>query len=64
MAEAPSDRAVGRAEPRREDFALLTGAGCFVDDLALEGALDAAFLRSPLAHWRIESLDVSASLAL
>src|SRR5438128_2545093 len=36
MAEATSDRAVGRAEPRREDFALLTGAGCFVDDLALD----------------------------
>ena len=55
--------AVGRSVPRREDFALLTGAAQFVDDLEAD-ALEAVFLRSPLAHARIESLDVSAARAL
>jgi carbon-monoxide dehydrogenase large subunit len=66
MVETPGgpDRAVGRAVPRREDFALLTGAGCFVDDLAPDGTLEAVFLRSPLAHARIESLDVAPALAV
>jgi len=50
--------------PRREDDRLTVGAGRFVDDISLPGMLHAAFLRSPHAHARIRSIDVSGALAL
>ncbi len=49
---------------RAEDPRLLTGAGGYVDDTAPEGALFAAFLRSPVAHAEIVSLDVSEAEAM
>ncbi|MFS0691556.1 xanthine dehydrogenase family protein molybdopterin-binding subunit [Streptomyces nitrosporeus] len=54
---------IGRPVPRVEDDRLLRGRGRYVDDIALPGALEAAFLRSPHAHARIDSVDVSAALA-
>jgi 2-furoyl-CoA dehydrogenase large subunit len=55
---------VGRAVPRLEDEALLRGLGRFMDDVdPVPHAGHAAILRSPLAHARITSLDVSAALA-
>ncbi|WP_435221427.1 xanthine dehydrogenase family protein molybdopterin-binding subunit [Streptomyces sp. Tue6028] len=54
---------IGRPVPRVEDERLLRGHGRYVDDVALPGALQAAFLRSPHAHARIESVDVRAALA-
>lgn len=54
---------IGRSVPRVEDERLLRGAGRYLDDLHLEGAVEAAFLRSPHAHARLVSLDVSAALA-
>ena len=50
---------VGRSLPRREDRRLLTGRGQFVADLDLPHMLHAAFVRSPLAHARIRSVDLS-----
>jgi carbon-monoxide dehydrogenase large subunit len=44
---------------RREDPALLSGEARYVDDLAIPGALHLAVLRSPHAHARIRSIDVS-----
>lgn len=55
---------VGQSVPRVEDDRLLRGEGRFVDDLEPEGALEAAFLRTPHAHARIASIDASAGLAL
>ncbi|HEY8692251.1 MAG TPA: molybdopterin cofactor-binding domain-containing protein, partial [Chloroflexota bacterium] len=55
---------VGQPMPRREDDRLTTGAGRYVDDIHLPGMLHAAFLRSPYAHARICSVDVSAALAM
>ena len=49
---------------RREDLPLLTGQGCYTDDLKLPGMLHAAVLRSPHAHAKIRSIDVSAARAL
>ncbi|HSB41992.1 MAG TPA: xanthine dehydrogenase family protein molybdopterin-binding subunit [Methylomirabilota bacterium] len=46
---------------RREDPRLITGAGEFVDDLRVPGCLHAAMLRSPHAHARIRSIDVTAA---
>jgi len=50
---------VGRSILRREDRRLLTGRGQFIADLALPRMLRAAFVRSPVAHARIRSVDLS-----
>lgn len=46
---------------RREDDRLVRGAGCFVADIHAEGALHLVLLRSPHAHARIRSIDVTAA---
>ena len=56
-------RFVGQPIARIEDAALLRGAGRFVDDVLVLGALEAAFVRSPFAHARIKSIDVAAACA-
>jgi dienelactone hydrolase len=43
---------------------LLRGQGRFVDDLDIPGALHVAFLRSPVAHGRLNGIDASAAKAL
>lgn len=53
---------IGRPVPRVEDDRLLRGNGRYVDDINLPGALEAAVLRSPHAHARIESVDVEAAV--
>lgn len=50
---------IGEKIRRREDPALLTGRGQYVDDVALPGLLHAFVVRSPVAHARIVSVDVS-----
>ena len=56
---------LGRSLERREDAALLTGAGRFADDVGTKpGTLHAAFLRSPHAHAKLLSIDVNAALAM
>jgi carbon-monoxide dehydrogenase large subunit len=50
---------VGRSILRREDHRLLTGRGQFIADLALPRMLHAAFVRSPVAHAHIRSVDLS-----
>ena len=52
---------VGQSVTRVEDERLLIGNGRYVADLEPEGVLHAAFLRSPLAHARIVSIDVAAA---
>jgi aerobic carbon-monoxide dehydrogenase large subunit len=49
---------------RREDPPLLTGAARYTDDLAAPGALQAAFVRAPLAHGRILAVEVAAAAAM
>src|SRR5437588_4970741 len=56
---------VGQALPRLEDEALLRGEGRFIDDLdPVPNAYHAAILRSPFAHAKITSIDVTAALEL
>ena len=50
---------VGAKIHRREDPRLITGHGHFVDDFTQTGTAYAAFARSPLAHARIKSIDVT-----
>jgi aerobic carbon-monoxide dehydrogenase large subunit len=54
-------RYFGAPIKRNEDRRLLTGQALFIDDVELPGMLHAAFLRSQVAHARIESIDVSAA---
>jgi 2-furoyl-CoA dehydrogenase large subunit len=55
----------GQSLERREDAALLTGAGRYADDLGVPaGTLHAAFVRSPHAHARITSIDIADAMAL
>jgi aerobic carbon-monoxide dehydrogenase large subunit len=49
---------------RREDPPLLTGAAHYTDDLAAPGALQAAFVRAPLAHGRILAVETTAATAM
>lgn len=55
---------VGQSVKRVEDPLLLTGRAQHIDDLAFPGMLHVAFLRSPHAHARIRSIDVSEAQAL
>ncbi|WP_148219523.1 xanthine dehydrogenase family protein molybdopterin-binding subunit [Azospirillum sp. B510] len=55
---------VGRAMPRVEDAALLTGVARYADDLPVKpGTLHAAILRSPHAHAELLDIDTAAALA-
>jgi 2-furoyl-CoA dehydrogenase large subunit len=66
VASAPSatKKWVGASVLRHEDPRLLTGHGCFVDDIKLPNLHHAAILRSPYAHARIKSIDLSKALQL
>jgi aerobic carbon-monoxide dehydrogenase large subunit len=44
---------IGASVRRVEDARLLTGAGCFIEDLELPGALHCVIVRSPHPHARI-----------
>jgi len=52
---------LGRARTRKEDARLVTGQTSWTDNLVLPGMLHMAFVRSPYAHAKIVSVDVSAA---
>jgi aerobic carbon-monoxide dehydrogenase large subunit len=56
-------RVFGQPVRRNEDERFVRGQGSFLDDIDVPTQLHAAFLRSPLAHARILSLDVSRARA-
>ena len=58
-----SNSPIGKPLLRREDQRFLTGAGQYTDDVVLPGQTYGLFLRSPYAHARINSIDLSAALA-
>ncbi|HJZ00438.1 MAG TPA: molybdopterin cofactor-binding domain-containing protein, partial [Streptosporangiaceae bacterium] len=64
MTAIAAERYTGASIKRSEDPRILTGAGRYVDDIKLPGMLHAAFVRSPLAHGLVLSVDVSAARAL
>jgi len=57
-------RYFGERIRRNEDPRLLTGAGTFVDDVALPNLFHAALLRSPHAHARVRRVDTTQAKAL
>ncbi len=48
---------------RKEDPRFIRGMGSYVDDIQLPGMLHLAILRSPVAHARIVSIDITAAQA-
>ena len=57
-------RMFGASVKRREDPRLITGQGQFTDDFKLPGMLQMTVLRSPYAHARIKSIDITKAKAL
>ena len=55
---------LGAPVKRVEDPRFITGKGRYVDDIALQGMVHAAILRSPYAHANIRSIDTSAARAM
>jgi len=58
-----ASQGIGKPVPRREDERLITGAGCYSDDVNAPGQAYAAFVRSPHAHAAIRAIDATAARA-
>jgi carbon-monoxide dehydrogenase large subunit len=64
LADRPtSESEFGQPRARKEDAHLLTGRTTWTDNLVLPGMLHLAILRSPMAHAKILSVDVSGALS-
>ena len=60
----PKDTGIGASPKRREDVRFLTGTGNYTDDINLNGQAYVHFLRSDMAHARINSIDTAAASAM
>lgn len=56
-----TDEGIGVRLPRKEDDRLLRGRGQFVADIKMPGLQDVAFVRSPIAHGHIHSIEIPSS---
>jgi carbon-monoxide dehydrogenase large subunit len=54
---------IGSDVRRKEDLRLVTGAGCFSDDVNLPGQAYAVMVRSPHAHAHIRSIEITQARA-
>ncbi len=57
----PKDHGIGASPKRREDVRFLTGAGNYTDDINVYGQTYVYFLRSDVAHGKINKIDTSAA---
>jgi carbon-monoxide dehydrogenase large subunit len=55
---------IGARVTRKEDKRFLTGKGRYTDDMSVPGMKYAAFVRSPHAHAKIRSIDISAAQSM
>ena len=55
---------LGKSTPKIDGMEKISGQAVFVDDMSRPGMLHAAFLRSPHAHARILSIDISRAEAM
>ncbi len=60
----PKDGGIGSSTKRREDPRFLTGTGRYTDDINLPGQAYAYFVRSDVAHGKINSIGVAAAEAM
>src|SRR5262249_46760479 len=52
---------IGQPMRRHEDLRLITGRGCYTDDLSLLGMTDGLLLRSAVAHANIKRIDAAGA---
>ncbi len=62
VTEEPMAGTIGTAPLRKEDAHLVTGQTHWTDSITAPGMLTMVFVRSPLAHARIKSIDVSGAV--
>ena len=63
--DAPTGKlGIGAAVRRVEDLRLVTGAGCFSDDVSLPDQAYAVVVRAPHAHATLRAIDAKPALAL
>lgn len=60
----PKDGGIGASNKRREDVRFLTGKGRYTDDINVMGQAHAYFLRSDVAHGKINKVDTSTAAAM
>src|SRR5258708_20276391 len=63
MAEKATSARIGQAVRSKEALRLVTGKGCYTDDISLPGQAYAVMVRSPHAHARIRHVDVAPAMA-
>jgi carbon-monoxide dehydrogenase large subunit len=63
MQSTATSTGIGQPVPRKEDLRLITGSGCYTDDLSLPGQAYAVMVRSPHAHAIIRGIDATEALA-
>lgn len=61
---AASGSILGNSVLRREDPTILAGGAEYYDDFALDGLCHLVFVRSTIAHARIEAVDVADAVAM
>jgi carbon-monoxide dehydrogenase large subunit len=64
MSATQEIRGLGHSVSRKEDRRFIRGKGQYLDDIVLSGMLHMEILRSPLAHARITSIDISRAQEL
>src|SRR5579875_3439547 len=60
----PTGSPAGQSLPRPNARYLVAGRGCYTDDITLPRMVHVAFLRSPIPHGRIRSLDLTRARAM
>ncbi|WP_397542124.1 molybdopterin cofactor-binding domain-containing protein [Roseovarius salis] len=60
----PKDGRIGAGTKRREDVRFLSGTGNYTDDINVRGQAYVHFLRSDVAHGRINGIDTSEAEAM
>ena len=56
------EKGIGQSVKRKEDFRFITGRGNYTDDISLPHQLYAYFLRSPIAHAKLNSVNIEEAL--
>ena len=56
------EKGIGQSVKRKEDFRFITGRGNYTDDINLPHQLYAYFLRSPIAHAKLNSVNIEEAL--
>ena len=64
MAQPAKSARIGEPVRRKEDLRLITGAGCFSDDVNLPGQYYAVMVRAPHAHARLTAIDTAKARAV